>query len=274
MARARSCAQRLLQISAEAGVPALVLLIWGLVTGVGHRAAFWLREKTPSALLIVFLVTSLFNYSLALPFSGLIFVTAFPLLAAKRELDGPKFVPQKHLLVPAALWCLLCVFMLSFGLSEFFEKQNRPALAARFCPLRAEAWYAVAMEKLKKNQPALREIDRALLWNNQDSFVWHRRALVLANSQPLNKEQIDRSFARAQELSPAHAPFYLEEGFYRLQTAEDGAAYELFKKAAELEPNAPVPHYALAMVYSRKKDLASARAELDTALLLKKRQLR
>lgn len=261
-----------LQVAVETGLPGLVFFVWGLAAVLVRTKPLFFKEKMLFSILLVFFLTSLFNYSLALPFNGLIFVGAFALLASKVKAEKSISL-KRHWIFPTTIVTLWSVFMASYGFSEVLEKRGRFGAAARVCPLRAQSWYSLALENWREGKPAFAEIDRALLWNSQDPFIWHKRAIMLSLAQPDNKKEIDNSYKRAQVLSPTHAPFYLEEGFYRINARDYSQAMKLFTTASELEPVAPMPYYALALLAKQLKDPKTAYREIEKALALKRKQI-
>jgi len=256
----------LLQTAAETGLPGAILLLWGFATLLKNVIPLVRKERSLFSIVIVFLMTSMVNYSLFLPFNGLIFTTAVALLAAKSTaVHRPHSTIDlsKFRLVPTFMIGLLSAFLMSYGFSEALQKNGKLSVAAKVCPIRSEAWYALALQNMSNLKAAIPFLERALITNNQNSFYWQRTALVLIHIQPTEESKINLCFKQAQSLAPFHAPFYVQEGFYRLGTLQLEMAKKLFKKAVSLEPATTLPHYGLALVYQRAGQQHAARVELD-----------
>ncbi len=263
----------IMQTACDAGIPGVLFLLAGLGGILWKGRANLTGERALLSILISFFVTSLFNYSLALPLNGLIFCIAFALIAKKTLAGTPSLDMKKYFWGTAVFSSALALFLSSYAFSAYFEKRGQIEKATRACPLRADLWYALALENAGQNGSALPYIDTALSKYDQDGFVWHRRALVLIREQPANSAAIDAAFQRAQKLSPTHAPFYIEEGFYRLGESNVARARLLFEKAAALEPRTPLPFYALSIAVSKEGNKPLADEMLDKALMLKRDQL-
>ncbi len=262
-----------LQVASETGLVGAGLFLTTLAMMLKKAYRLVWKERTLFSILIVFFITGLFNYVMFLPFSGFVAVAAIALLAAKNL--SPNEAPSKKGVVRQGPWIALIpvlIFLASHAASEVFQKKGRWESAARACPIRAEAWYALALENLSQGRDALPWLNQALYWNPTNGFTWQRRALVLAAFYPTERQEILRSFKQAQTHSPFHAPFYLQEGFYRLSTEPGPVAVELFQHAAALEPMAPLPHYGLGLAYAGIKERKAAKEELETARVLKRQQ--
>jgi tetratricopeptide (TPR) repeat protein len=264
-----------LQGTAETGLPGIFFLLWGLVGVIRNALPFLFKERGLFSVVIVFFLTSLTNYSLLLPFNGLVFTTAMALLAI-RAASSNKTWPLVELtrlrILPTFAISLLTIFLASTGISEVLEIRGRLDEAVRACPIRSEVWYELALQNLLRSKNALPFLDRALILNQQNSFYWQRKALVLVNYQQSEESKIDQCFKQAQMLAPFHAPFYIQEGFYRLRKSQTESARILFEKAANLEPLAPLPHYGLALTLAQKGDRLAMGVQLDLVRSLKSQQ--
>ena len=65
-------------------------------------------------------------------------------------------------------------------------------------------------------------------------------------------EEIRTALKNAIQLAPYHAPFWIDAGFYLLAIRDFKGAKESFEHAGFLEPNAPLPQYALALTYMKE----------------------
>ncbi len=244
-----------LQVATETGIPGALILFGGFLLLIKKSWSILFRERLLFSILLVFFLTSLINYSLFLPFNAMIFSIAIGFLAAKSPKSSEPHIRIREIVtVLAVAASALLIFLSSLFVSTFFERRGRIEMAARLCPVRSDAWYQIALKKIEKGENPLTELNRSLVWNDQIGFTWQRKALVLVTYHPEETALIDECFAKARKLQPHHAPFYVQEGLYRVGKGQYEAARELISKAAELEPDAPVPHKALALLYRRQRN--------------------
>jgi tetratricopeptide (TPR) repeat protein len=260
-----------LQGATDTGLVGLLLFLWALAAFFKQAGSFVFKQRSLGTIFIVYGITSLFNYMLLHPFNGLVFIIALAFAAGhssktNRSVATVDLSQFRVLFIFLAV--LLSTFLISFAASDIFLKKNRLRWATRVCPIRSEAWYALALESLNQSKDSMPYLTRALVWNSQNSFYWQRKALVMATFYPEEEQKIDVCFSRARALAPHHVPFYVEEGFYRLKERQEQRAKELFEAAAQIEPMAPLPHYGLALLYKRHNKNVSD-AEMVTALRLK-----
>lgn len=264
-----------LQVASETGLPGLFLLSWGFWGLTKNLRRHSEQQKTLISIVLVFLVTSLFNYSLFLPFSGFIFSIALGFLARlslSHESKVKKIDIARYKLVPASVVVLMSIFLVSYGLADKALAQERYERAIELCPLRSDAWYQLALRELNQGKDGAPFIERALQLNPQNAFYWQRMALALIHYHPTQVDSILASFSHAQALAPYHAPFYIQEGFYFLGRKDYAKASELFSHAASLEPAAPLPHYGLYLTALKQKDKQTADNELKMVQSLKQDQ--
>jgi tetratricopeptide (TPR) repeat protein len=220
----------------------------------------------------------MFNYCLLLPLGGMIFSVTVGLIIAEKVKTARRCIAP---LIGRYTWIFigvgLSVFLFVYSLSGVLMAKNKPRLATRLCPLRADAWYDLALLTIRTTKvpnDALGFLDTALIFDDKNPFYWQRRALILISRKDKNDiPLIDAAFANAHENAPVHAPFLIGEGFYRLSIGELDRALACFGKASELEPIAPVPWYGMARVYERANEIPVYRSLLKKAKLLKDNEI-
>lgn len=257
-----------LQQLVETGTVGFLLMMGILALPLQEIGKIFWREKILVSVILVFSITSLINYSMFLPFSGLLLVFSLGSFAAqfdRGERGDSHGLGRVANISLVTLSTAIIISLASYSFSEACMARGKFLAAAKACPIRSDAWYAAAMEKLGKNENGWPELKNALRWNSQNSFYWERQALVLMRYAPTDHDEIEESFRRAQALAPHHAPFYIQEGFYRLQSRQFDQARNLFSKAAELEPVVPLPHFGLGLTWAAQKNKAAARAEFEVA---------
>jgi O-antigen ligase len=260
-----------LQIAAEGGLPALGLVVWGFVALLFPARTF-LTSKNGEwilSVLLVFFMTSLFNYSLFLPLNGLVFAAvAGRLLKAHRAAPAVGGLSRETLKTCFLFsGVLFGVFLSSYAYSDMRLKQGDAFAAVHAAPYRSDAWYEAALGTLQTpgiEKEAVPLLETALRREPGNAFYWQRLALVLAQYEPSNEQRISEAFARAQRLAPSQTPFYIQEGFYRLMRKETEPAQRLFSMAAELEPNAPLSYYGLGLATNDVRYFAKAKELKET----------
>ncbi len=271
----------ILQTAVDAGLPAAFFLLWGF-----RNAAVLIFSKqkygdVPNWYfvgLLVYAITSLFNYSLFLPFNGLVF-SACIALAINGSKGNERFVPvESFQWLLKSLLVFLCCFLLLLAISDRYASAGRLDVAVRFMPIKADYWYQLGLNELEKNEPtkyerALFFLRRAALWDVHDPFVWSRIGRVLiAKQDSTGHADIDAAFQKAEEISPKHAPFWVEHGFYSLSVHDWDGAQLKFQRAALLEPSTPLPLYALGIVAMHNDQFSEALRLLASAKNMKENQ--
>ena len=73
-----------------------------------------------------------------------------------------------------------------------------------------------------------------------------------------------RFYRKAIECDPGMANAHLRLGTLLAEMNQDRGAVEELRRAAELDPQNPSPHYRLALVYKKLGRTLEARSEYDT----------
>lgn len=257
----------LLQVAVETGGVGAAAAVWSLVAfsravrgSLDDHLTRW-----SAAIMVLYTVAGLFNVTLFLPYNGLVAAAAFGIGARRcnpTEQSRPAFAETGG-------WAILAGFLLVFtslnGLAEAVLNRGRPVEAARLLPCRSELWYEAALDTLNSGgsptlgalQEARRFLDRAVHWNPQDAFAWDRLAMV-EMSIPDRTLDPAADFSRAIDLAPCHAPFWIDSGFERLRAGDLSGAEDRFNRASALEPNAPMPWFALAVAAKERGDYSKA----------------
>jgi O-antigen ligase len=279
-----------LQTAIDGGLPALFFLLWGirniwsLVSSNSHLndKSFALNWRFWG--IAVYAVTSLFNYSLFLPFNGLVFAACVGLLMSEYEVVTQPSISIR--LFQLSLKCLMgffCLFLFLSGIADLFAANGRVDMAARFMPANSDYWYQMALNEMADNKEAggvsfdstrvLANLKRAALWNPHDPFVYSRIGRVLnATRHGAQRAEIESAFEQAETISPKHAPFWVEHGFYLLSVRQWQHAGSNFQRAADLEPNAPLPLYGWAVVSMHGGNFSQALRLLTAARALKQNE--
>lgn len=267
-----------LQLAAEAGLPALALFLWGLVRfwtrvrGRQESSLTWAR-----AVVALFAVSALFNFTVLLPLCGLIAAAALGMAfsAPPREpRAGDRWAP----VAATVTMGLLCVFLTANAAADHLLRTGRIDTAVRVMPLRADLWYASAMAALQKpgwignregEKDVFRRLEKAVAANPEDGFAWNRLGVVAMSvmNPPVNARG---AFERAVALAPRHAPFWIDLGFERLGDNDLPGARAAFNEAGSLEPNAPIPKFSLALASARDGNAKQARTLVNEAVALQR----
>lgn len=91
-----------------------------------------------------------------------------------------------------------------------------------------------------------------------DPFAWSRLARELSAQKETQPDDVLKAFYEAKKLSPKHAPFWCDEGFYRLQLKDWAAAKAQFKTAIKLEPETALPYFGLGIALAEEGDNVAA----------------
>ena len=275
----------ILQTAVEAGVPAVFFLLWGF----RNAAALFRSSHTQPASsigflwyfmgLLVYAITSLFNYSLFLPFNGLVFSACLGLSVQGCDDPNEPGVPIRSFqALLKSFLIFFCCFLLLLGISDQYAQAGRFDVAVRFMPIKSEYWYQLALHELE-NGPrsnydrALLYLKRAALWDSHNPFVWSRIARVLNAQQNIsNHPAIEAAFQKAEEISPKHAPFWVEHGFYSLSVHDWTGGQSNFQRAALLEPSTPLPLYGLGVVSMHDQQFSEALRFFSSAKSMKENQ--
>ncbi|MCG3205099.1 MAG: hypothetical protein KCHDKBKB_01816 [Elusimicrobia bacterium] len=269
----------LLQVAAETGIVGLCLAIMGWVRAVvpAFKRPLDPEQRWLLSIVLVYFVTSWFNYSVALPFNGLVLSAVLALIVRNSLMAKEKKVSLlKFKAVPLMMMVILIPFLLLYGASDLLMRKGKLSTALSVCPLRAEGWYQSAISKMSENQvnEAMSDLNMAIKLDPKNSFYWFRRALLLSNNGPHQRTEINIAFEKARAFGPHHAPFYVVEGFYRFSLKEMEPALYLFQKARELEPQASTPPYGIALVQMERKEWNAAREQLGIAKTIKENESR
>jgi tetratricopeptide (TPR) repeat protein len=267
-----------LQVAAEAGIPALLIALWASWTVFSSIRSYCRTRDGQWAQfsLIVLCCVGFFNYAFLLPFNGLLYAGIAGV--AIKEAGSPRNVRtiQLHEL-KWPVWIIGLVFsffLMSYSASEMFMRQEKYEMAATVAPYRSDAWYKAGIDALilpESQREAIPFLERAIKENKTDPFYQQRVALVLANQDSTETDRIDQYFSNAQRLAPHHAPFYIQEGFYRLMRHQTEKSIQLFAIASELEPLTPLPYYGLGLATNDRRFLIKAKELKENEATLRSR---
>ncbi len=250
-----------LQVASEAGLPTLISLICGfgsifyLTIRSGNE--HWLT-KWAIAIVSIFGITSINNYSLFLPSNGLIFAGALGILIRQIKTDAT--VSLRPFIFPFLSVLTVIVLFISFlGLSEFHSNRQKYQFATKLFPVRSENYYQIGIQTLgacgnettNRNlciNNGLRQINKAIRWNFHYPFYYSRLAKILTIRSQSSDEDILKNFALAIANAPQHAPFYIQKAFFELKTNKLDDATIDFSTSVRLEPMTPLPLYGLGLV--------------------------
>jgi tetratricopeptide (TPR) repeat protein len=245
-----------LQTAAEAGLPALIFLFAGFVSilsdlrksndGLGF-------DRWALSVGIVFFVSGLFNYSLFLPFNGLVFALAVGVMLGHVKRNGETLLASKPIFISVAT--VLSLLIGGIAASNAYASSGNYAHAARLMPLNGELWYKKALQTLQdgnflspeKEPKVLADLNRAVRCEPRNAFYWSRLARVLMQSGTARPEDSLRALDNALRFAPFHAPFWIQRGYFLLSMEHPADAIPDFEKAAALEPNAPAPFFLLGL---------------------------
>jgi O-antigen ligase len=274
----------MLQTCVDAGIPALLFLLCGF----GSISVLVYRTRNIGAPLstqwyfwgiLVYFLTSLFNYSLFLPFNGLVFAACIGLLLQRAHIGSAGIALHQFGRLLQGLMIFFTLFLLALGVSDLFSQRKRFDVAARLMPIKSEYWYSLALSELTGNPPtpdryrrSLVFLKKAALWNSHDPFVWSRIAKVLNVADHENDIQISTAFGKAETIAPKHAPFWVEHAFYSLSLERWEDARSRFQRAANLEPSTPLPFYGLGLVALHDAHFSEAKQLFEFAKSMKEKQ--
>jgi len=268
-----------LQLAAEAGWAGAALGVWALVS---FAARVRKRMEDPvlrwtAAVVTLYAVAGLFNFTFFLPYNGLIAAAAFGMGTGGQPVRAQTKAPT-WALAWVAVPAFLLVFSLLNGVSESFRARERPDMGARVLPVRADLWYEAAIQTLNsKTNPrasnlasSLTFLNYALRWNPQDAFAWDRLGMI---QMAMSSADAPAAFARAIDLAPMHTPFWIDAGFERLRAGDTADALAKFSHAAKLEPNAPLVWFALAVSAQEAGQGKRADEMLEKAIAVRRRYI-
>jgi len=272
----------ILQTAVDGGLPAVFFLLWGFRNTALLIAAKHKNIAMPPWYLmglLVYAITSLFNYSLFLPFNGLVFSACIALSLHGGDGDGRLIPLQSFQWLLKSLLVFFCFFLLLLAISDQFANAGRFDVAVRFMPVKSDYWYQLALNELKKRtdtnyDQALLFLKRAALWDSHDPFVWSRIGSVLIARRDNSNQaaDIEAAFQQAEEISPMHAPFWVEHGFYLLSIHDWEGARTKFQRANLLEPAVPLPLYGLGIVLMHDNQFSEALRMFASAKSMKENQ--
>jgi len=262
----------LLQIAVETGILGLSFFLYGLWRmtrpSLFPNDSSW-EKKGALGVFFLFLIFSMFNFSYFLPLTGLLLSGSCALLFSAGGSEPPE-LPRSLKWTGGFFLAACCLFAGLSGLSDFFVDRGNLKKAAWLMPLRADIGVQRAQVETQ-GEEAARLLEKSLFWDSRDPFVWSRLARTLLRVPGTSLEKIQRDFNEAEELSPKHAPFWLDDGFFHLQLKDLAGAKILFKKAVHLEPNSALPYFGLGMAFYAEHDNEKAAAFLRKAIELKDR---
>jgi tetratricopeptide (TPR) repeat protein len=274
----------MLQTAVDSGLPSLAALLAGLaaiLTLSFKSVGNFFQNSWAAAVLLVYGVTSLFNYSLFLPYNGLVFSAGVGVLLSTIKLRYPGIEVGSKRLCFGMFIALFGIFLFCLGVSQLYANGGDLRRAARWMPFKADYWYSMAMDRLTQAdggtpgalEQALPLLRKAASANPNDAFVWSRLARVYASrNQPGDSEQSQICFEKAELLAPKHAPFWIEHGIFLAQANRFSEAAGHFKQAMLLEPAAPVPLYWFGLAQLSQRNSAVACQALEDARQIKRNQ--
>ncbi len=266
-----------LQIAIEAGLPALTIFLWGLIRffrapGARNDAS----DQWAKATVMLFAVAALFNFTVFLPLCGLIASAAIGFRMSTENDPAANAQEWASAAVAALFSVSFTVFLTLNAVADHLVSRGRAADSAHIMPIRADLWYAFAMEsiehrdwvgKKEREGEIFDALNRAAKASPEDAFVWNRIGVFAMSvmKPPINPRG---AFERALSLAPSHAPFWIDAGFERLESGDAADARRHFERAAELEPNASMPKFALAMTAATEGDAVLANRLSNEAVAL------
>lgn len=268
-----------LQIALEAGLPAFILI--GLCVTIYvlriRRSKLGADVRTwCHSVIIMYLVSSMLNFNFYLPFNGMIFGACMGIALSDDSKPLRDIWNRDYLRKPflALVLCLL-LFIVPYGISEIYLKAGHLSKARKIMPFRSDLWYASAMEEIMQSKDMLKDknaqekaihlLNNALILNPENPFTWARLGEVLSLTQ-IKTDLLLPVYIRALKRAPFHAPFWIQTGQMLLTRDRTDEAFDYFRMASTLEPNAPLPYYFLGLTYKRKRDMNSAHVEFEQAL--------
>jgi len=118
-------------------------------------------------------------------------------------------------------------------------------------------------------------IDRALFWIDRGESAGAvpapiamniRLNMLTGHGESLNRagqaKEAERAFRRALQLNQEFVPAIIDLGSLLAQQGDPDGAIRFFRRAAELQPGNPVPHFNLSEVYRMRRDMQSAEKAL------------
>jgi O-antigen ligase len=252
-----------LELTVEAGIPALLLLIWAIIVGLHLmppvKRLHW-TQRWALSVLGVFFICALFNFSLFLPANGILWAGCIGIMttsfhsANMIDLKNPKFLRSTTIVALGFL-----SFSLLNGAADFLSRRmNNDALALKIMPIRADIWHAKAIRSLKSPRfPAnpqiqkriISELQSAVRWDPGHPYYWNDLGRWMHQMNWNTPRQTENALRQATLKAPGNAYFHIDLAeFYRSRNNIPQTVIEL-KKAIKLEPRAPVPVVALGSLY-------------------------
>lgn len=238
-----------LQYAVEAGLPALIFIVWGiyrLFKSLDFKKLNWMQWWATMGL-VFFIACSFFNFTTYLPLHGFILSGCIGILIGTT--DQTKTI-NINLYKSSFSAFILFFLLMSLGLSisEVALAKERAKLSIAAFPLNAKAWEKLAWEK-SVEMKSIRYINQSLLYNSSDSFTWISKAKLLMKLQPQFPNFIEEALNQATLHAPKHAPHWIQRGDFYLRNKKIIEAEACFKTAIELEPRAPRAYNSLANLY-------------------------
>lgn len=247
------------QLVAVTGIVGGAIFIMGLVQVLVKSECLTLktdRNKWGWAVLIVYGVTSLFNFPFYLPFNGMIFCLAL----ASIHLQNQKLKTSKIFSIG---WMILLIgfsgYLSMDALSHFYQSRGEMKKASYLNPFRSEIWMG-RYNRATDVKESLLCLDRALKWGSQNPFYWITMARFLNTFFPEKKLDIAQAYHQAINLAPQHAPIWVQRGIYEAQNDNLPMAKICFKKAIFLEPRSSFPYSLLGDVLKKEGQMKKGEA--------------
>jgi TolB-like protein/Tfp pilus assembly protein PilF len=115
----------------------------------------------------------------------------------------------------------------------------------------------------KVNVAAQQALSKALEINPLLGEAYASQGLLLS---PIDKENAEKSFKKAIELTPSYAMAYMWYGSLVQASGDIGGAHELYEKAFELDPKSPIAAYNVAWCYYQVGDESKAMELFSTII--------
>jgi len=268
-----------LQLAVEGGIPLLLIFLWGiirLIIKVSRQKEISLIQCWALSTVILFGTISLFNFSAYLPTNGLILSGCLGLLFQKGLKDESQQNWSINLNFLKAISISMGLIVFGFGLSNWQLKKGNLRLAVGIMPANSEAWLAKAQKEAQESAPletlpeVLRDLDKSILWNSENPWIWLAKGSLLKTLTPTPVNEIYYCLDKSISLAPNHAPFWILKGLFLAKQNNFLAAEKYFKIAADLEPRAPIPFYYLGLVSFSLNKWEEGRTSLNKAAELKR----
>jgi tetratricopeptide (TPR) repeat protein len=189
----------------------------------------------------------------------------------KTNFDKLRALAQQHRDRPLLMWMLAvqCRSLHRTGEGIGFYKELLAAIKPRPGPVLVHQTYANLLDEFGRYEEALASRNLAV---KMEPAGWSYQGLAFTLAQLKRYEEADRAYAKAVELDPDSALYWLTWGRCLLDWGKPDAAIQRAKRATELAPRWSRAWNLWAMCLEKKRDLPGALVKYRAGMKAEPRQ--